>query len=65
MGKQSLNKLLEQTQQLTSYMENKGYMMQRNVEQIDETTRKLVSKSANVQSIDAAKNKAYCLISNL
>ena len=56
MSKHNLNKILEQSALLNSQIENQGLLpLQRNVEQIDQTTKKLVSK---VSVPDVAKNKA-------
>jgi hypothetical protein len=58
MEKPNFSKLYEQSLQLTSHIENDGFLLQRNVEQLDQTSKKLVSKASKVSG-DIAKNKAY------
>jgi hypothetical protein len=58
MGRPDFQKLLDQSLQLSSYLDNQPYLIQRNVEQIDETSKKLAAKSARATT-DVAKNKAY------
>jgi hypothetical protein len=56
MGKPNFGKLVEQSLQLTSQIDKQGYLIQRNVEQLHETSRTLVSKAKVVG--DTTKNKA-------
>lgn len=58
--KPDFSKLLEKSNQLTSQTENQEFLIQRNLEQIDEITKKLTSKVSKV-STDITKNKAYLL----
>lgn len=58
MSKPSFNKLYEQSLQLTSHIDTgDGFLLQRNVEQLDQTSKKLVSKASKLSG-DIAKNKA-------
>jgi len=61
MEKPNFSKLYEQSLQLTSHIENDGFLLQRNVEQLDQTSKKLVSKASKVSG-DIAKNKAHYLL---
>jgi ABC-type transporter Mla subunit MlaD len=42
--KVNFNKLLEQSKQLTTQFQDQGFLIQRNIEQIDEASRNLVQK---------------------
>jgi hypothetical protein len=54
----NFSKLLEQSLQLTANLESQYPTIQRNVEQIEQTTKKLVSKTSRGGEQDQAKNKA-------
>ncbi len=53
--------LLEQSRQLTHKLDTGDYFIKRNVEQIDETSRKLLAASAR-SAKDVAKNKGRYLL---
>jgi hypothetical protein len=59
MKKHNFSKLLEQSLQLTSQIDTTQQpTLTRNPEQIEQATKRLVTKSSKAVSSDAAKNKA-------